>query len=207
MIDFEDFSDAVELDEDDDSLQIVDEEYFDDEEQEVEVKEQPKEKPKANHYIDNEEFLAELIKLKETDEISERLHVIFFELASNYANIKSFRNYSYIQDMIVEGYINCVLMARKFDTEKYNNPFAYFTTTVHRNFVNFIAKEKKQQRRKWRELKVLYEKYMIEDGIKLNLPDDIMRKMYDEDPKPKKEIKPVLEAETNIDEFEEAITT
>lgn len=140
------------------------------------------EKEETINYIDNEEFLAELIKLKSADELSEELHIMFFDLATNYAHIKSFRNYSYIQDMIVEGYINCVIMARKFDTDKYKNPFAYFTTVVHRNFLNFIAKEKKQQKRKWRELKVLYEKYIIEDGIELNLPDNIKAKIYEEDP-------------------------
>ena len=176
-----DFSDAVEADVSENGLQIVGEEYL-----EEESVEEVKDDKNENHFIDNEEFLAELVKLKETDVISERLHIIFFKLASNYANVKSFRNYSYIQDMIVEGYINCVVMAKKFDTEKYKNPFAYFTTTVHRNFVNFIAKEKKQQRRKWRELKVIYEKYMIEDGVELNLPDDIMKKMYEDDPPKKK---------------------
>jgi DNA-directed RNA polymerase specialized sigma24 family protein len=207
MNNLDDFPDAVEQDISENGLQVVDDGYFEESKSEVKS-EQPKEnKPKANHFIDNEEFMRELVKLKETDELSDRLHVIFFELARNYANVKSFRNYSYIQDMIVEGYINCVLMARKFDTEQYKNPFSYFTTTVHRNFVNFIAKEKKQQKRKWRELKVLYEKYMIEDGVELNLPADIMSKMYDDDePKPKKN-KPTIEVEEQTDEFEEAITT
>jgi hypothetical protein len=148
------------------------------------------EEPVKNNYIDNAEFLKELKQLNKTGELSEKLHIMFFDLATNYAHIKSFRNYSYIQDMIVEAYMNCVHVSMKFDAEKYKNPFAYFTVTIHRNFLNFIAKEKKQQTRKWRELKVLYEKYMFEDGIKLNLPVNIIEKMYhEEEKKPSK--KPV----------------
>lgn len=142
--------------------------------------EETEKEPTTNYYIDNEEFMTELRKLKETNELSDRLHIIFFELASNYSNIKSFRNYSYIQDMVVEAYINCVIIARKFDIEKYKNPFAYFTTSIHRNFLNFIAKEKKQQKRKWRELKTLYETYKFNEGVELNLPDDIMKKIYED---------------------------
>lgn len=150
------------------------------------------------NYIDNDKFYAELVKLKHSDELSDELHIMFFDLATNYAHIKSFRNYSYIKDMVVEGYINCVIMARKFDTDVYTNPFAYFTTVVHRNFLNFIAKEKKQQKRKWRSLKVLYEKYLVDDGIELNLPDNIKEKIYEEDPvKPKvvKIVEPVVKEE------------
>ena len=159
------------------------------------------EEPVKNNYIDNEEFLEELKELEKTGELSEKLHIMFFDLATNYAHIKSFRNYSYIQDMIVEAYMNCVHVSRKFDTEKYKNPFAYFTVTVHRNFLNFIAKEKKQQKRKWRELKVLYEKYMFEDGIKLNLPDNIIDKMYhEEEKKPSKKNVTEVEADPNWDD-------
>jgi hypothetical protein len=148
------------------------------------------EEPETKNYIDNREFLNELKKLKDDPELTEKLHLMFFDLATNYAHIKSFRNYSYIKDMVVEGYINCVIVANKFDTEKYSNPFAYFTTVVHRNFLNFIAKEKKQQSRKWRELKVLYEKYMVEDGVKLNLPDNVLEKMYaDPEKSPSKKAK------------------
>jgi hypothetical protein len=156
-----------------------------------------------NHYINNEEFLEELIKLKETDEISEKLHVMFFDLAKNYANIPRFRYYSYIDDMIVEAYMNCVHIARKFDTEKYKNPFAYFTVSIHRNFFGFINKEKKEQQRKWRSLRILYEKYQYEDGISLTLLEGIKERMYagDEISKPSKkvEVDPVKEKDWEKD--------
>lgn len=150
--------------------------------------EQPTEK---RNYVEKEDLLRELRLSNKNGEISEELHVMFFEIARNYAHIKSFRNYSFIDDMIVEGYINCILVAHKYDTEAGTSPFSYFTTTIHRNFLKFIARESKQQKRKWKELKVIYEKYMIENNIKLKLPDNILEKMYEEEEKKPKVIKEI----------------
>ncbi len=139
---------------------------------------------KRNNYVDKKEFLEQLkiLNNNETDEVPEKLHLIFHKMATNYATIASFRNYSYIEDMITEAYINCVLVARKFDIERFN-PFAYFTTVIHRNFLNFIAKEKKQQSKKWIELKKVMELYKIENNIDLPLPDGIIKKMHEIDRK------------------------
>ena len=131
----------------------------------------------SNNYVDKVEFLEELKLLNKTDELSERLHLIFYEMATKYSTINSFRNYTYIEDMVVEAYINCVIMAKKFDIVNRDNPFAYFTTVIHRNFLNYIAKEKKQQSKKWIELKKLVELYKIENKIDIPLPKNIMDKI------------------------------
>lgn len=130
-----------------------------------------------NNYVDNELFLQELIDLKRTGIKTEELHLIFYRMATNYGTINSFRNYTFIEDMITEAYINCITRAEKFDTEKFKNPFAYFTTVIHRNFLTFIAKEKKQQSKKWIELKKLVEMYRIENKLVLPLPQDILNKI------------------------------
>ncbi len=130
------------------------------------------------NYVEKEEFLKELRLLKKTDEISERLHLIFYNIAKNYSTINSFRNYTYIEDMVSEAYLNCVVMARKFDIENRDNPFAYFTTVIHRNFLNYISKEKKFQSKKWKELRSLLSKYKIEFGIEMPLPKDILDKVH-----------------------------
>jgi len=132
----------------------------------------------AVDYVLKEELMTELIKLNETDELSEKLHLIFYKIAKNYATINSFRNYTYIEDMVSEAYMNCVVVSRKFDIHiEKANPFAYFTTTIHRNFLNYIAKEKKQQAKKWIELKKLVELYKIENNVIIPLPKDIMNKI------------------------------
>jgi len=123
----------------------------------------------GNNYVEKEEFLEELIKLKESDEISEKLHLIFYNIAKNYSTIGSFRNYSYIEDMVSSAYLNCVLVARKFDIENRTNPFAYFTTIIYHNFLNFIAKEKKEQSKKWIELRNTLNNYKIKNGIEMHV--------------------------------------
>jgi len=129
------------------------------------------------NYIDKEEFLEELRLLDKSEDLSKRLHLIFYEIAKKYATINSFRNYTYIEDMVSSAYENCVIMARKFDIKNRDNPFAYFTTVIHRNFLNYIAKEKKQQQKKWIELRLTLEKYKQENGINMPLPKDILDKV------------------------------
>ena len=132
---------------------------------------------KRNNYVDKEEFLEQLWILDETDELPERLHLIFYEMAQRYSTINSFRNYSYIEDMVSSAYENCIMVAHKFDIQTRDNPFAYFTTVIHRNFLNYIAREKKQQEKKWIELRLLLSKYKRENEIDLPLPQDIMNKV------------------------------
>jgi len=142
----------------------------------------------AVNYVERQELLDELILLKETDIVSENLHLLFFKIAKNYSTINSFRNYTYIEDMISDAYINCVVMARKFDIsfdklegsdkpKALPNPFAYFTTVIHRNFLNHIAKEKKQMEKKFIELKKTVELYKIENDIDMPLPKGLSDKI------------------------------
>jgi DNA-directed RNA polymerase specialized sigma24 family protein len=52
--------------------------------------------------------------------------------------------------MISDGIENCLTAADKFDPEKSNNPFAYYTQIVYFAFVRRIQKEKKQQQTKYK---------------------------------------------------------
>jgi len=129
------------------------------------------------NYIEKEDFLKELRILKRTNTITEKLHLIFFEISTKYATINSFRNYTYIEDMVSEAYLKCAKVADKFDIENRSNPFAYFTTVIHRTFLNYIAKEKNQQKKKWIELKKTLEIYKIENGIDMPMPKGIMERI------------------------------
>ena len=135
----------------------------------------------SKHYINNKKFLELLKEYNETDEMPEELHMMFYTLAKNYAHLKNFRGYTYIDDMIVEAYMRCVKYAKSFNVKDRDNPFAYFTMVVHNQFLQFIGKEKQHQNKKWKSMRVVYEKYLLENGIKLNLPDNIKEKMYGEE--------------------------
>jgi DNA-directed RNA polymerase subunit RPC12/RpoP len=57
--------------------------------------------------------------------------------------------------MISEAVTICTKYLYNFDTEKYSNPFAYFTLTIHRVFLTYIKKQKRHS-----EIKdELYESY------------------------------------------------
>jgi hypothetical protein len=64
------------------------------------------------------------------------------------ANKLSFRpnffNYSYRDDMIAEAIASCISSVKKFNIEKSNNPFSYFTTIAYNVFIGFISNEKNQ---------------------------------------------------------------
>jgi DNA-directed RNA polymerase specialized sigma24 family protein len=46
--------------------------------------------------------------------------------------------------MISDGIENCIMYIDNFDSDKYTNPFAYFTQIIYYAFIRRIQKEKKQ---------------------------------------------------------------
>jgi hypothetical protein len=129
------------------------------------------------NYIDKTEFRNELIKLGETDIISDELHMMFYTLSHRYSNHWKFRRYTFKEDMAMAGYLRCVRYARSFNTEGFQ-PFSYYTMVVHRVFLNFIAAESKQQDIKWKALKETEMEYEREYGIRFNLNESIKERVY-----------------------------
>lgn len=109
-----------------------------------------------NHYINNADFLQALKdhkqKSKEHQEqglplprIPEYIGECIMKIANNLAKRPNFYAYTYIQECISDGIENCLVYINNFDSEKYSNPFAYFTQICWYAFVRRIHKEKKQQ--------------------------------------------------------------
>ncbi len=106
------------------------------------------------HYVNNPDFLAALIEYKkECDEARARgkeipvipnyLGECIFHIATRLARRPNFSGYSFKEDMIMDGVENCLKYIEKFNAEKSNNPFAYFTQVIWFAFLRRIAKEKK----------------------------------------------------------------
>lgn len=69
-----------------------------------------------------------------------------FLIATRLASKSSFSGYSYKDDMISDGILNCIEYGIKnFNPDKTENPFAYFTQIIKQAFIRRIEKEKKQQ--------------------------------------------------------------
>ena len=132
------------------------------------------------NYINNKIFYEEICKYHETGKVSEKLWLKFWKLADNYSHLKCFNGYSYLEDMKSEAMIRCVKYVASFDHINKKNPFAYFTTVIHNSFLQFITKEKRQQSRKWKMMKMVYEDYLRNHNINIQLNKNIKEKMYGE---------------------------
>ena len=107
------------------------------------------------HYVNNADFLAAIIeyqkKCAEAEEAGEEkpqipnyLGECILKIATKLANRPNFINYSYKDDMILDGIENCIMYFDNFNPEKSSNPFSYFTQIIYYAFLRRIDKEKKQ---------------------------------------------------------------
>jgi DNA-directed RNA polymerase specialized sigma subunit len=109
----------------------------------------------ATHYVNNAEMLESIKKYKadlqearaasrEEPRIPEYLGECILKIATRLSHKYNFINYSYRDDMILDGIENCMQCMNSFDPTKSSNPFSYFTQVIYFAFLRRIAKEKKQ---------------------------------------------------------------
>ena len=110
---------------------------------------------RSEHYVNNKEFLAALIRYQEDIEIARLQDKIkpvipryigecFLKIANHLSFKPIFVNYMFKEDMISDGIENCVQYIHNFNPEKSKNPFAYFTQIIHYAFLRRIQREKRQ---------------------------------------------------------------
>ena len=110
---------------------------------------------RSEHYVNNKEFLAALIKYREDKEIAQirglpkpviprYIGECFLKIANHLSFKPNFVNYMFKEDMISDGIENCVQYIHNFDPEKSKNPFAYFTQIIHYAFLRRIQREKRK---------------------------------------------------------------
>jgi DNA-directed RNA polymerase specialized sigma subunit len=100
----------------------------------------------VKYYLTNSELLPEVIKAKQLNRMTDELAVMLMKLCRKYAQRPSFSGYTYKEDMISEALANLCQNALKFNTEKYDNPFAYYTSCINNSFLHFLIAEKKHRR-------------------------------------------------------------
>jgi len=110
----------------------------------------------SEHYIDNAKFLAEIIKYRQevaeaedNDEqrpqIPEYIGECFWKIATRLSYRENFINYSFKDEMILDGIENCIVYFHNYDPDIGKNPFAYFTTIAYNAFVRRINTEEKNR--------------------------------------------------------------
>ncbi|CAB4162880.1 RNA polymerase sigma factor [uncultured Caudovirales phage] len=110
---------------------------------------------KAKNYINNKTLYTAIIeyrsKLEESikNEIEKPVIPNYIAqsillICNNLAMKPNFSGYSYKQDMISDAIVDCVAAVDKFNPDKTNNPFAYFTQIAWNAFLRRLDKEKRQ---------------------------------------------------------------
>jgi hypothetical protein len=118
---------------------------------------------KNTHYVDNKKFLAALIEYKKQCKMAEDsgeedpivtnyIGECFLKISTNLRYKTNFINYPFGDDMVSDGIENCLVAVKKFNPEKSENPFAYFTQIIYFAFIRRIQKEKKQLALKYKML-------------------------------------------------------
>ena len=132
---------------------------------------------RSEHYVNNKEFLAALIRYREDVEIAQiqgkvkpviprYIGECFLKIANHLSFKPNFVNYMFKEDMISDGIENCVQYIHNFNPEKSQNPFAYFTQIIHYAFLRRIQREKRQLEIKNKILeKSGYSEVFCDDGV------------------------------------------
>ncbi len=99
----------------------------------------------GKYYLTNATLLPEVIKCKKAGKISNKLAQMLMLLTDRYSKSSKFGGYTFREDMVSEALINLCQNALKFDPEKSSNPFAFYTTSIHHSFLQFLNNEKKHR--------------------------------------------------------------
>jgi len=110
---------------------------------------------RVKNYINNKtlytsmvEYKTKLIEAKRAEkpkpQVSNYIGQSILLICNNLAKKPNFSGYTYKQDMISDGIIDCIAAVDNFDPDRTNNPFAYFTQIAWNAFIRRIQKEKKQ---------------------------------------------------------------
>lgn len=105
-------------------------------------------------YVNNADFLQALkdykLQVKDAEELGKDKPILsnyigecILKIATHLSYKPNFINYTYRDDMILDGIENCIEYIDNFDPEKGSNPFAYFTQIIYYAFLRRIQKEKK----------------------------------------------------------------
>ena len=108
------------------------------------------------YYVNNRKLLECIVEYKEQVKEAQEKGIrkpripvyageAIFKIAMRLSQLPKFSSYSFKEEMIGDGYENCVLYFDSFNPEKSNNPFAYFTQIIKHAFIRRINREKKQR--------------------------------------------------------------
>jgi len=102
-------------------------------------------KKRKKKYLNNADLLIQLELSNEKGRMTELLAHMLLTLTTRYASQGNFAGYSYVDDMKAYAMYMICRTWHRFDKNKSNNPFAFFTQCIKHSFYQFLNKEKRQR--------------------------------------------------------------
>ena len=118
---------------------------------------QPKKSVKT-HYVRNADLLAEILKSKEQDELTEEAAKMFVQIATKMSSMLKYNNPADREDCISSAVLDCLRYWRNFNPDITKNAFAFFTSVIRNGYA-----------KGWRQLG----KMQCPDSLKIPISDDI----------------------------------
>ena len=87
-----------------------------------------------------DEFKAEMETLGERPQMSDYLGEVFMNIAEQAAYKSNYSHEASDADMVADAYLKCVEKVASFNSEKSNNPHAYFTQICRNSFHDTMSK-------------------------------------------------------------------
>lgn len=130
------------------------------------LKMEEKTKNKKRYYINNDEFIALLDEYKATEnrKTYEKIGKCFLEIARGAIRDPSFFGYSEDRkdEMISNACYYMIKYINKFDKEKSNNPFGYFSQIAFNAYLQYINETKKREKH---IVPVSFSENLLNDGV------------------------------------------
>ncbi len=108
-----------------------------------------------NHYAKKSDLIEQITKSKATQKkfpkrkpsecLTPELIKMIEKIVYKFGELSNWRSYSYIEDMKASAFMAVCHNALKFDPEKGDNAFNYYTMIANRTFLTYIDSEKRQR--------------------------------------------------------------
>lgn len=102
--------------------------------------------PKRPNYLNNKDMLREVQASKDQGKMTDTFARMMVLLTKKYAQKYNFANYTYNDDMQGYALLTVTKSWDRFNPEKSNNPFAYYTQCIKNAFIQYIKAEAKQHK-------------------------------------------------------------
>lgn len=96
-------------------------------------------------YLKPADLLAEVKRAQSLEQITPKLGEMFLLMVENYIKKGNWNGYSYRDDMVGHAMVSLCNAAFKFNPEKSNNAFSYYTSVIHHAFIQVLKYEGKHR--------------------------------------------------------------